>query len=172
MSTPDPRATLAKALKALESVQPDSITEGTTADLGQRLNLLYSIQAATRILVDEVTDSLGNRMEEDTMTIAGIGQVVRKPRFSNSWMHDDSREQMLDDAVRAIIAKLAVDKMTGEVHPAISNAVRETFNLVEACFSIGADPKVGFRKQLGLQTDIYRAKRQTGFSLSIEQVAS
>jgi hypothetical protein len=60
--------------------------------------------------------------------------------------------------------------MTGEVHPALSNAIRETFNLLDSSFSFGADPKTGFRKNLGLQPDEYRSKRRTGFSIGIEEV--
>lgn len=164
----DPSVTLAKVLKNLEALDLTLISEGTTSDLSKRLDLLYRLSTASRLLQDEIVDTLSASMEEDTLTIAGLGNVVRKPKFSSTWINDDSRERMLDDAVRAIINKVALDKMTGEVHPALSNAVRETFNLLDASFSIGADPKAGFRKQLGLAADEYRAKRRTGFSIAIE----
>lgn len=169
MTTTDPSVTLAKALKSLEGIDPNNVAEGTTPDLARRLDLLHRLTTATRLLQDEIVESLSASMEEDTMTITGVGQVVRKPKFSSTWIDDDSRERMFDDAVRSIIKKVALDKMTGEVHPALSNAVRETFNLLEASFSIGADPKAGFRKQLGLQSDEYRAKRRTGYSIAIEE---
>lgn len=169
MTTTDPSVTLAKALKSIEGIDPFTISEGAPPDLARRLDLLYRLSSATRILQDEIVESLSASMEDDTITIAGVGNLVRKPKFSSTWINDDSREQMFEDAVRAIIKKVALDKMTGEVHPALSNAVRETFNLLEASFSIGADPKAGFRKQLGLQTDEYRAKRRTGFSIAIEE---
>lgn len=169
MTTTDPSATLAKALKSLEGLDPFMIAEGTPSDLARRLDLLYRLSSTIKLAQDELVETLSASMEEDSLTINGVGNVVRKPRFSSTWINEDSREQMFDDAVRAIIKKVALDKMTGEVHPALSNAVRETFNLLEASFSIGADPKAGFRKQLGLQADEYRSKRRTGFSIAIEE---
>jgi hypothetical protein len=168
MTTTDPSVTLAKVLKSLEGLDPTLISEGTASDLAKRLDLLYRLSTASRLLQDEIVDTLSASMEEDSLSIAGIGNIVRKPKFSSTWLHDDSRGQMFDDAVRAIIQKVALDKMTGEVHPALSNAVRETFNLLDSAFSFGADPKAGFRKQLGLASDEYRAKRRTGFSIAIE----
>jgi hypothetical protein len=168
MPTTDPSTTLVKALKSLEGIDPMTITEGTPSDLARRLDLLSRLVATSKLLQEELTESLSASMEEDSLSIAGVGNVVRKARYSSTWINDDSREQMFDDAVRVIIRKLATDKMTGEVHPALSNAIRETYNLLDASFSFGADPKTGFRKQLGLQPDEYRAKRQTGFSIAIE----
>lgn len=169
MTTTDPSVALAKVLKNLESITPTAIAEGTPSDLARRLDLLYRLSSATRLLQDEIVETLSASMEDDSMVIAGVGNVVRKPKFSSTWLNDDSREQMFDDAVRAIIKKVALDKMTGEVHPALSNAVRETFNLLDSAFSFGADPKAGFRKQLGLAPDEYRSKRRTGFSIGIEE---
>lgn len=168
MTTTDPSVTLAKALKSLEGIKPTLVSEGTPPDLARRLDLLYRLSSATRLLQDEIVEALSASMEDDSMVIAGIGNVVRKPKFSSTWLNDDSREQMFDDAIRAIIKKVALDKMTGEVHPALSNAIRETFALLDASFSFGADPKAGFRKNLGLQPDEYRSKRRTGFSIGIE----
>jgi len=168
MTTTDPSVTLAKALKSLESIKPTLVSEGTPPDLARRLDLLYRLSSATRLLQDEIVEALSASMEDDSMVIAGIGNVVRKPKFSSTWLNDDSREQMFDDAIRAIIQKVALDKMTGEVHPALSNAIRETFHLLDSAFSFGADPKTGFRKNLGLQPDEYRSKRRTGFSIGIE----
>jgi hypothetical protein len=169
MPTADPSSTLAKALKSIEGLDLNTITEGSPPDLARRLDLIVRIQSATRLLQDEIVESLAASMEEDSVTITGVGRLVRKPRYSSTWIDEASRERMFDDAVRAIISRLAVDKMSGEVIPALSNTVRETFNLLDAAFSFGADPKTGFRKQLGLQTDEYRAKRRTGFSIAIEE---
>lgn len=168
MPTTDPSTTLVKALKSLEGIDPTTITEGTPSDLARRLDLLSRLTASCRLLQDEITESLSASMEEDSLVIAGVGNVVRKAKFSSTWLHDSSRERMFEDAIHVIISKLAMDKMTGEVHPALSNTIRETYNLLDQSFSFGADPKTGFRKQLGLQPDEYRAKRQTGFSISIE----
>lgn len=168
MPITDPSTTLAKTLKSLERIDPITISEGTPSDLARRLDLLSRLVSFCRLLQEEITESLSASMEEDTLSIAGVGNVVRKPKYSSTWLNDDSREQMFDDAIRVIVQKLATDKMTGEVHPALSNAIRETYNLLDSSFSFGADPKTGFRKQLGLQADEYRSKRRTGFSIAIE----
>jgi hypothetical protein len=170
MTTTDPSVTLAKALKSLEGIDPTLVSEGTPPELARRLDLLYRLSSATRLLQEEIVESLSSSMEDDSMVIAGVGNVVRKPKFSSTWIDDSSRERMFDDAIRAIIRKVAIDPMTGEVHPALSNAIRETFNLLDSSFSFGADPKTGFRKNLGLQPDEYRSKRRTGFSIGIEEV--
>jgi hypothetical protein len=108
-------------------------------------------------------------MEADTETITGVGVLTRKKRTSSAWLDDDARDRMYDDAARAIIQKVAIDPMTGEVHPPLANAVRETWRLVQESFSLGADPKAGFRKVLGLQPDIYRSKYATGFTVAITE---
>jgi len=172
MSIINPRATLEKALTAIQTVRPNDITEGTLTELGERLMALYTIQSETRLLIEELTETIGLSMESDTMSIDGVGKVVRKPRFSSTWIDDASRERMMEDATRSIIKKLAVDRATGEIHSGLAQTIRETVSFIEASFSIGADPKTGFRKQLGLATDEYRAKRQTGFSLAIEEILS
>ena len=99
MTTTDPSVTLAKALKSLESIKPTLVSEGTPPDLARRLDLLYRLSSATRLLQDEIVEALSASMEDDSMVIAGIGNVVRKPKFSSTWLNDDSREQMFDDAI-------------------------------------------------------------------------
>jgi hypothetical protein len=170
MNVPDTSVTLAETLKSLEGIDQLTIAISTPADLAWRLDLLYRITSTIRVLQDEIVETLAASMEEDQMLIAGLGNLVRKQKFSSSWINEDSRERMFDDAMHAITAQIGVDPMTGEVHPALSRAIRETYRLLDACFSFSADPKAGFRKTLNLRTDDYRAKRQTGFSIAIEEV--
>ena len=167
--TTDPRKALGGALEYLTSIKYDDITDGALSDISLHYASLLEIRTAVSDLIDHVAEQLAERMESDMMTITGVGSVVRKPRTSSAWIHDDSREQMMDDAITAIIRKVALDPSTGEVYPPLANTARETFRLVQDAFSIGADPKVAFRKVLGLQPDEYRSKRVTGYSVTIEE---
>jgi hypothetical protein len=167
MTNPD--TVLASTHTALEAITTYEITDCTMPEMARRLDLIQRIQTACAMLTDEITEILAGSMEDDTVTIAGVGNIVRRRKTSSTWLDDAAKERMYDDAVRAIIARVAVDPMTGEVHPPLANTVREAWGLITESFSIGADPKTGFRKLLGLQTDMYRAKRTTGYTVSITE---
>lgn len=161
----DPTKQLADVLNELGTIT--NATDAPLDELARRFSLVQQSITRLRDISDEITESLAASMEDDQMTIAGVGVFTRKKRTSSSWMTDDSRENMYDDAVRAIIGKVAIDPMTGEVHPPLANAVRQTWNLVTEAFSIGADPKAAFRKSLGLDPSIYRSKYATGYQITI-----
>jgi len=167
--TTQPDKGLGGALEYLTSINLDDLTDGTTAETARRLSLLQDIISTAQILTDSLTEDIAARMENDQMVIAGIGQLVRKRRTSSAWLDDSARERMHDDAVHEIIKRVALDPMTGEIHPPLANTTREVWRLVNESFSIGADPKAGFRKVLGLQPDMYRSKYTTGYSVTIEQ---
>jgi hypothetical protein len=167
--TTDPRKALGGALEYLMAITPDGLTGNTLDEVSQNYSLLLEIRQVTNELIDQCAELIAASMEDDVMTIAGVGRMVRKPRTSSTWLTDDSKENMMDDAITAIIRRVAVDPSTGEVHPPLANTARETFRLMQDAFSIGADPKLAFRKVLGLQPDEYRAKRTTGYQITIEQ---
>lgn len=167
--TTDPRKALGGALEYVMAISHERVTDSTLSELTHNYALLVEIRTAVNDLIDHCSQQIAERMEDDTMTITGVGHVMRKPRTSSTWLHDDSREQMMDDAVSAIIKRVALDPATGEVYPPLANAVRETFRLTQDAFSIGSDPKLAFRKVLGLQPDEYRAKRVTGYNITIEE---
>lgn len=160
---------LAKVLSTLETVACDEMTDGTLKDLAQSLELCFRINAQLREITDALQEDIAARMEDDTASIAGVGIVQRKPRTSSTWLDDSSRERMMDDAISAMIRRVAVDPASGEIHSPLANVAREVWRLTQESFSIGADPKVGFRKVLKLAPDEYRAKRVTGYSVSITE---
>lgn len=166
---PEPDAALAAALDTLRGFDRAQLTEGTVRDLSHRLNLCNVITTWAKDYADELAESLAATMEDDVQTITGVGVVTRKKRTSSAWIDDDARERMLDDTARALIEKVAVDPMTGEVHPPLANATREVFRLVQEAFSFVAEPKAGFRKSLGLQPDLYRTKYTTGYTVTISE---
>lgn len=163
----DPTSILSEVLMYLERL-PDP-TEGTLDEVARRLD----IAEQAKYLLDDMIDGLGieiaERMESDTQIIAGIGQFTRRPKESSVWKDETSRERMIDDAKRAIAQKVARDPMTGELLPPLVMVARETFDMIEAAFSLGAQPKAAFRKSLGLQPEDYRNKYRSGYTVKIHR---
>lgn len=153
----------------LKIISLEKLTEGTLQELAQRLEMCYSIASVIRNMTDELQEDIAARMEDNTASISGVGLIERKPRTSSTWIDDTSKERMMDDAISAIIRRVAVDPATGEVHPPLANAAREVWRLTQDSFSFTGDPKSAFRKVLGLAPDEYRAKRVTGYTISITE---
>lgn len=160
---------LVDVVGVLEMITPDAATDGTLAELTQRLDLCNRISSQIRVLTDALQEDIASRMEEDVASIAGIGIVQRKPRTSSTWIDDTSKERMMDDAISAIIRKVAVDPASGEIHGPLANVAREVWRLTQDAFSFTADPKAAFKKVLGLAPDEYRAKRVTGYTVTITE---
>jgi cysteinyl-tRNA synthetase len=160
---------LAEVLTSLELLQAETMTEGSLNELVRRLDLCQRMTSNLRDKIDELNEDIASRMEDDTATITGVGVVQRKARTSSTWLDDSSRERMMDDAISAIVRRVAVDPATGEMYAPIANAAREVWRLTQDAFSFGADPKTAFRKVLGLAPDEYRAKRVTGYTISITE---
>lgn len=155
---------LFRTADALTTADP---SEGAFADLAHRLAIVRGTIGLLQEIADTIAQSLASDMESDTMTVSGVGVLTRKPRYSSVWTDDEARERMFDDAAREIVRQTATDPMTGEVYPPIANAVKQAWTLVLEAFSIGADPKVAFRKKLGLQPDEYRSRYVTGHTVTI-----
>lgn len=165
----EPATLLADMVSALQTMTLETATDGTLTELAQRLDLCYRIAAQVREITDALQDDIASRMEDDTTSIAGIGVVQRKARTSSTWIDDTSRERMMDDAIGAIIRRVAIDPASGEIHGPLANVAREVWRLTQESFSIGADPKAGFRKVLKLAPDEYRSKRITGYTIAITE---
>jgi hypothetical protein len=146
----------------------DDATEGTTAQVAHRLSSIREAITALREADDLLSDDLAARMEEDEIAITGVGSIRRKARTSSTWIDDSARERMMEDAIRAIIQETCVDPATGEIHGPLAQVARTVWRLTHDSFSVTADPKVAFRRALGLSPDDYRAKRMTGYTISIE----
>jgi hypothetical protein len=164
----DLTAFLANALTTVDAnLASDEVL--TTEELAQRLNLCKRLISVLAASADAMSEDLAGRMEADDVTLTGVGRLLRKPRYSSTWLDDDARERMYDDAIRAIIQRTCTDPATGEVHQPLAQTAREVWRLTTESFSFVADPKSAFRKTLGLAPDTYRSKRVTGFSVAIEE---
>lgn len=166
-TTTDPTALFGQILGSLETVGDP--TEGTLDEVARRLDLADQISLVLNDLISGLQMEIAERMEDDTQVIAGIGQFTRRPKESSVWKDETSRDRMFDDAKRAIAQKVARDPMTGELLSPLVMVARETFDLIEASFSLGAQPKAAFRKALGLQPDEYRIKSRSGFTVKIDR---
>lgn len=156
------------ALATQVAASPDT-TEGTLAELAARYDTIAALAGAVAEAQDRLATAVAEAMEDDQMTIAGVGLVVRETRTSSSWLDDTSRERMFEDALNAIVRRVAVDPATGEMHANISSAAREVFRLAQDAFSFSADPKAAFRKVLGLSPDQYRSKHVTGYRIKVKE---
>lgn len=153
--------------RAADELCKNDPSAGDFTSLAHRLSVVKGTITLLQEIADALTESLAADMENDTVTVPGIGVLTRKPRYSSTWVDDESRERMFDDAVREIIRQVATDPMTGEVHGPLANAIRQAWALTLESFSLGADPKAAFRKKLGLHPDIYRSRRVTGHTISV-----
>jgi len=167
VATGDPTETLSQMLSVLERL-PDP-SDGSLSEVARRLDLADQIQMIISDICSGLQMEIAERMEDDTQIIAGIGQFTRRRRESSTWIDDTSRAQMLDDAKRAIAQRVARDPQTGEIIMPLAQVARETFDLMEESFSLGAQPKAGFRKRLGLQPDDYRARSSSGYTVKIDR---
>jgi hypothetical protein len=154
-------------LGALEMISEETLTAGSLDELVRRLELMHRTAIRVKDLSDALTEQIGSRMESNETSLAGIGVVQRKVRTSSTWIDDLSKERMMDDAISAIVRRVATDPASGEIHAPLANVAREVWRLTQDAFSFGADPKTAFRKVLGLAPDEYRAKRATGYTISI-----
>jgi hypothetical protein len=154
-------------LGALEMISEETLTAGSLDELVRRLELMHRTATRVKDLSDALTEQIGSRMESNETSLAGIGVVQRKVRTSSTWIDDLSKERMMDDAISAIVRRVATDPASGEIHAPLANVAREVWRLTQDAFSFGADPKTAFRKVLGLAPDEYRAKRATGYTISI-----
>lgn len=164
----DPTQSLTATLDTLAKLD-ETITDSDIREISYRLKLAYAIQDESRRVIEMISEHLAPSMEDDEMTITGVGTLARRPRYSSTWLNDSSREEMYADAITAIVRRVATDPMTGEVHPPLNKTVREAWKLILEVFSFSADPKVAFRKTLGLQPDEYRAKRKIGHTVTIKE---
>jgi hypothetical protein len=166
-TTTDPTALFGQILGLLETL-PDP-TDGTFDEVARRLDIADQIRLVLDDLIAGLQMEIAERMEDDTQVIAGIGQFTRRPKESSVWKDETSRERMFDDAKRAIAQKVARDPMTGELLSPLVMVARETFDLMEQVFSLGAQPKAAFKKALGLQPDEYRIKSRSGYTVKIDR---
>lgn len=165
-NTPNNLSTMLDALLAIEA--DTSLDDGTLTELAQRYDLATRAASVLEAIVVRLSNAVAERMENDEMEVAGVGKLARKPRTSSVWIDDTSRERMLEDTINAIVRRVAVDPASGEVHQPLAMVAREVWRLTNDAFSFTADPKVPFRKVLGLRPDEYRSKRVTGYRVTVE----
>jgi hypothetical protein len=145
------------------------LTGGTTKEVAVRLTSIRGTIAQLKEIDDLLTEELAARMEDDEIALTGVGHIRRRAKTSSTWIDDTARDRMYEDAISEMIRRTCTDPATGEIHGPLANIARQVWRLTHDCFSFTADPKVAFRKALDLRTDDYRAKRRTGYTITIEE---
>lgn len=106
------------------------ITEGDTAELAQALWLSNTLKARLGELVTELEEELAARMETDVLDFPNLGRLERTYDERSAWREKDSAAVLRRDLRERIAQKLAMDRGTGDINPAVRSTVREAIEMV------------------------------------------
>lgn len=143
----------------------DPIVDGTLDELAGRLDVVIDIVARAKGLLAALELALAERMEADSVQVEDLGWLVRKPRWSSAgsdWA--GAREAGRTQIMRTV----CLDQGTGEMRQDWRMVARETLDLVDASFSIGAPKKAGFRR-LGLDESDFVTSVIAGYQVVLEK---
>jgi hypothetical protein len=152
----DPDTTLRRAAFDLGTLDDDDVTDGSLDELGTRFILATRARDAAAELIDMLELALIDAMPEDVLSIAGVGALTRSEKRRSSWIGDSSADLMRSDLRRAVVAAVAVDRVTGEVDPLrqriASLAVDEMYDAIGS-FTTVLRPA---QRRLGIDMNDYR----------------
>lgn len=129
-------ATMVAAVRTL-AAGADRADEGTTGEIARRLDLAEQLKMVAQQIIDVTSESLGDRMEEPTLVVAGVGLFHRKASKRTVWRDGKvSSERFRADVFssvrsRALDTVNALDHTTGEINPAVQGAVRAATELLD-----------------------------------------
>lgn len=161
----DPIVGLAGDVSALD---PMTVCDGNLQVLVERYRAIQQMAAHAKALMEQLTMTLGEAMPADTVDLPGYGYLVREHRVRKVWRDGVQRADMLDAAKGAIARQVATDPATGEVIAPLRQVALRTFDLVEQTFSLGSDPKMAFRRVLGLDPTEWRAEQPAGVKVEFQ----
>jgi hypothetical protein len=152
----DPAASLFGAMVELRATAPNAWTEGPVADLALRLDRVVTLHHMLAEIQSWLELALAESMEDDDISLRGIGVLHREEQTRSSWKHAHSGEQLREDLAVAVASNVALDVATGEVDPMKRNvalhALRTAYEAIPSFSSL----KVAGRKKLGLKISDYR----------------
>jgi hypothetical protein len=146
----------------LSNLDPFAVCDGDLGTLVERMTALQVMQQTIRSLQEQLHLRAADLMPQDTVDLPGRGVLVRQARTRKVWRDDVTRADMMEAARNAIARQVATDPMTGEILMPLKGVAMRTFDLVEQAFSLGSDPKVAFRRVLGLDPTDFRAELPAG----------
>jgi len=106
---------------------------GSRTDLVERLAALQSITSMVPHIRAAHEKALAELMERDDETIAGM-EVHRTRPLTNTWTGP-----MVDDARRAVLRRLAVNEVTGEIDEQRYEVLARGWEAAARCFRQGGD---------------------------------
>lgn len=148
------------ALLAQSIVDDDSLVEGNRIDLAERLAVAEQIASTLSGIAARLTDELGDLMESNDEQV-GPWHVRR----SVKWTRTRSQEDARNDGRAVIVRRLALDRATGELNPAVAATVQEAIDHVFRCYSVNLT--YGGMKALGLDVDEYETKARAGWKIDL-----
>lgn len=163
--TQDPIMGLVGDVSALD---PIAVCDGDLAVLAERYAAIQQMVVYAKSLLEQLQITLGDAMPFDTVDLPGRGYLVREFRVRRVWRDGMQRADMLDAAKAAIARQVATDPSTGEIMPPLRQVALRTFDLVEQSFSLGSDPKMAFRRVLGLDPADWRAEQPAGVKVEFQ----
>lgn len=110
-------------------VANDEAIEGNVHDVATTYAEAVRLKAAAQSLIDACTESLIDRMEDDTTDVPGVGLFARTTTSRKRNRYDDSAEQMRSALAEAVARSISFDVATGELDPMKRNIARAAVNL-------------------------------------------
>jgi len=161
----DPILGLAGDVSALD---PLTVCDGDLRVLVERYTAIQAMAAHAKSLLEQLQITMGDVMPADTVDLPGQGYLIRERKVRRVWRDGVERADMLDAAKVAIARQVATDPATGEVIQPLRQVALRTFDLVEQSFSIGSDPKMAFRRVLGLDPADWRSEQPAGVKVQFQ----
>ena len=161
----DAHDVLSAVAGTLSTLDPMAVCDGDLGTLVERMTALSAMEKAIKSLQTQLQIAAADLMPADTVDLPGRGVLVRQARTRKVWRDDRGRADMMDAARSAIARQVATDPMTGEILLPLKNVAMRTFDLVEQSFSLGSDPKMAFRRVLGLDPAEFRMEQPAGMKV-------
>jgi microcystin-dependent protein len=136
-------------------------TEGTLAELAQRMYDAVRAKRAAQDLIDQLQIAIADAMEDDLVQLPHLPPLVRVPRKSTSWIDKDHATKFRDDTLDAIAREVARDNATGDLDPIKRNIARATLDIVTEALPAFSKLKVAGEKRLGIDPSAYRVTSES-----------
>lgn len=147
-------------------------TEGTLAEVAQRLRDAVAIESQAGDLASILRTELAARMESDAEVIPHVGVLRRKIKTSTTWRHRESSRTFRTDVFRAVVDEVANDKVTGERDMLRANVARLVTDIIDEALPAFSSIKSSAQHRLRIDMTDYRESVETyTVTLDSEEVA-
>lgn len=141
-------------------VETDAVCDGSLDDVARNYDAALRLKAAAQDAIDACTESLLDRLEDETTTIAGLGVFARTTTSRKRNRYDDSADRMRSALMEAVARSVAFDVATGEIDPIKRNIARAAVDLATQHASVSG-LKQSARKALDIAPDDFYEYQRT-----------